>query len=399
MSWLSKALGMPSKKSIPDLNTDAEMEAIQQLAEEYGVDVSELAEQYATSEPQEYDYLGDIEAATQDSTSLSGLEADPRFSAAELKSLEMLEQMSDEGLTATDRADLAKIQGGANRNLRGQMGAIKQNMQSRGISGSGLDLMSQQNAAQAAAERQAYADLEIAAQGQGRRESATMDLGRLGSQLSQQDYNRKANEAAAQDAINRFNTQNQANRYNQGTQQDIANQNVDLTNQQAVNAYNARMGALDSQFNARGGNAELSYDQKVDQYNREALATQQSNAAGAGQLGAVTGIAGGVIGGIYGGPAGAAAGSQIGGAAGQAMYAHGGKIPGETNGVDSYADDTVEIMVQPGEIVIPETVATSPEASAEFVARENGQDIASTEDDIVGMFIETVNNLSKKRRT
>jgi hypothetical protein len=411
MSWLSKALGIPSKKGAPDLNTDAEMAAIQELAEEYGVDVSELAEQFATSTPQEYDYLGDLEVATQDSSALEGLEADPRFSAAELKSLEMLEQMSDEGLTATDRADLAKIQGGANRNLRGQMGAIKQNMQSRGISGSGLDLMSQQNAAQAAAERQAYSDLEVAAQGQSRRERATMDLGALGSQLSQQDYNREAQKAMAQDAINRFNTQNtnRANEVDRTTQQGIANKNVGLTNQQATDAYKARMAALGTTFDARSGNRQLDYDRKVDQYNRDALAAQQSNEAGAGQMGAITGIAGGVLGGIYGsagGPAGtiagAQAGSQAGSALGKAFYAHGGKIPGETNGVDSYADDTVEIMVQPGEIVIPETVATSPEASAEFVARENGQDIASTDntpnEDIVGMFIETVNNLSKKRR-
>ena len=76
-------------------------------------------------------------------------------------------------------------------------------------------------------------------------------------------------------------------------------------------------------------------------------------------------------------------------------YAEGGVIPGETNGIDSYADDTVEIMVQPGEIVIPETVAQSPEASAEFVAQENGQELA--DDDIVGKFIDTVAALSKRR--
>ena len=413
MSWLSKALGMPSKKGAPDLNTDAEMAAIQQLAEEYGVDVSELAEQFATSTPQEYDYLGDLEVATQGNSALEGLEADPRFSAAELKSLEMLEQMSDEGLTATDRADLAKIQGGANRNLRGQMGAIKQNMQSRGISGSGLDIMSQQNAAQSAAERQAYSDLEVAAQGQSRRERATMDLGALGSQLSQQDYNREAQKAMAQDAISRFNTQNtnRANEVNQTTQQGIANKNVGLTNQQATDAYKARMGALGIQFDARSGNNKLDYDQKVDKYNREALAAQQSNEAGAGQMGALGSVIGAGIGayGSGGNPAAITAGSQLGGQAGQAMYAHGGKIPGETNGVDSYADDTVGIMVQPGEIVIPETVATSPEASAEFVARENGQSLAGTvvgnpldpepDNDIIGKFIDTVNSLSKKRRT
>ena len=412
----------------PELDTSAELEAIKQLAEEYGTSVEQMANEFSNLSPEEYEYMGDMEVASQGDSAMADITSDTRFDDAQMKSLELLEQMSDEGLTATDKANLAGIESGANRNLRGQMGAIKQNMQSRGISGSGLDLMSQQNAAQASAERQALRDLEVAAQGQGRRERATMDLGQLGGQLNQQDFQRQAAQARAQDAINRFNTSNtnRANQYNQSTQQRIANQNTGTANQRQVQGYDARRGAAGSAYAARSGNSQLDYDAKVDQYNREALADKQRKEAGAGQLGAIGGVAGGVIGGIYGGPAGAAAGSQAGSGLGRAAYsgdgneqggffakggtvgpdgqkvqggcyAEGGRIPGETNGVDSYADDMVEITVQPGEIVIPETVATSPEASAEFVANENGMTVDNT-DDIIGAFIKTVSELNKKRR-
>ena len=353
--------------SAPDLETEAEMQALQDLIGDY-----------AESTPEEYQDLGGYTSEIAPDSALAGIATDPRFSDAELKSLEMLEKMSDEGLNATDRAELARVEGGVNRNLQGQMGAIKQNMQSRGISGSGLDLMSQQNAAQGAAERQAYADLEIAGQGQRRRENATMNLGQLGSQLSQQDFDRQAKKAQAQDVINRFNTQNTniANQSNAANSQNVSNQNVGSRNRHTDNVYDQRM---------KG--AGMNYDANVDQYNVDATSYQHKEDQKREREDMI-----------------------LGGAmkAGTAMLAHGGKIPGETNGIDSYADDTIEVMVQPGEIVIPETVAQSPEASAEFVARENGQMMAGTEvgnppnenpdDDIIGKFIDTVAALTKKRR-
>ncbi len=374
-----------------------------------------LAEEYANTMPEEYQDLGSAETVAQEASWMADIKTDPRFSDAELASLTQLETMADEGLTATDRADMSRIEGSANRNLQGQMGAINQQMQARGISGSGLDMVSQQNAAQAMAEKQAMQDLEVAAQGQQRRESATFDLGRLGSQLGAQDFDRQARQAQAQDVINRFNTSNtnQANVRDQQRQQGLSDRNVTGRNVHADNAYNARMGA-----------ARLGYDAGVDQDNQANIRHQQGNAARRGQTAGIGSAVGGVAGAIYGGPAGAAAGSQIGGQAGGAYadsqnknkYAHGGKvpmdyaegggIPGETNGIDSYADDTVEIMVQPGEIVIPETVAQSPEDSAAFVAEVNGDPMAGTEvgnpedkdDDVVGMFIKTVSELNKKKR-
>lgn len=397
---------------------DPELEALWELSQEMGVSIDELAADYAAQEPTAFEDLGGYSPEMVANSGLADIEVDPQYTNAEIKSMEMLENMSDEGLTATDRAELARVEGGVNRNLQGQMGAIDQQMQSRGISGSGLDLMAQQNAAQGAAERQAYADLEIAAQGQTRRENATMDLGRLGSQLGQQDFNRQAQQAQAQDVINRFNTQNtnQANAANTRNTQNIANDNVRMGNQRTNDVYNVQSKAGQQGYDVRADALKTKYDARVDARNRAELEKQRQEKMRRGKMGAIGSVVGGVGGAVLGnmaapgvgGVAGAKAGSEMGGQVGSNYFAHGGKIPeqgmdyaeggtipGETNGIDSYADDTVEIMVQPGEIVIPETVAQSPEASAEFVAQENGQELA--DDDIVGKFIDTVAALSKRR--
>ena len=384
---------------------DPELEALWELSQEMGVSIDELAADYAAQEPTAFEDLGGYSPEMVANSGLADIEVDPQYTNAEIKSMEMLENMSDEGLTATDRAELARVEGGVNRNLQGQMGAIDQQMQSRGISGSGLDLMAQQNAAQGAAERQAYADLEIAAQGQTRRENATMDLGRLGSQLGQQDFNRQAQQAQAQDVINRFNTQNtnQANAANTRNTQNIANDNVRMGNQRTNDVHNVQSKAGQQGYDVRADALKTKYDARVDARNRAELEKQRQEKMRRGKMGAIGSVVGSVGGAVLGnmaapgvgGVAGAKAGSEMGGQVGSNYFAHGGKIPGETNGIDSYADDTVEIMVQPGEIVIPETVAQSPEASAEFVAQENGQELA--DDDIVGKFIDTVAALSKRR--
>ena len=399
-------LGSGSGKG-PTLDTSAEMKALQ-----------ELAEQYAESNPEEYQWNLDLgyqeldpdSLAQLESSQMEGIEVDPRYAEAEQAALMQLQEMSTEGLTARDRADMAQIEGNVNRNLRGQRGAIEQNMQQRGISGSGLELVAQQQAAQSAIDRQAYAGLEKAAQMQGNKRAATMDLGNMSSQLSQRDYQREAQKAAAADAIARFNTQNtntalsennsgqnQANRYNNAGRQNTSSSNVSARNAHAESAYQARNNA-----------ARMDYDAKVDSYNQEMLKKQQEDAARKGKMGAVLGTAGAVVGGIYGGPAGAAAGASVGQGVGQAVAARGGKVPGEANGIDDYAEDTFNVNLQGGEIVIPDSISHDPELSAEFVehVNESGPEgeiparnpVEEPKDDVIGMFIETVNNLSKRRK-
>ncbi|MHA0110743.1 hypothetical protein ACXYUI_26840, partial [Klebsiella pneumoniae] len=96
------------------------------------------------------------------------------------------------------------------------IGAITQNMQARGLGGSGLDLVAKLQSGQDANQTEALRALEIAGQGEQARRDATAKAGNLGGSLESQDFGEQAAKAQAQDAINRFNTQNsnQAAQYN-----------------------------------------------------------------------------------------------------------------------------------------------------------------------------------------
>jgi hypothetical protein len=177
-------------------------------------------------------------------SALQGISTDPRYKDAELAALSDLEQQSKTGFTARDEADLARLEGEVNRQNRGRLGAIQQNMASRGMSGSGMDIAAQIAASQDATERQALAALEKNAQMGERKQDATSRLGSLASQLQGRDFGQAAAKAQAADAIARFNTANSIDRAkmntgiaNQGIQSNwqrgnqVSDQNVGIANQ------------------------------------------------------------------------------------------------------------------------------------------------------------------------
>jgi hypothetical protein len=162
-----------------------------------------------------------------------------------MNALLKLQQVGDEGgMTATDRARLSQIQDDTNTNLRGQQGAITQNLAARGMGGGMSEMVARQLAAQGAANRQGQQGLDVKAQAEQRALQAIMQSGQLGGQMGQQDFQNQAQIAQARDMINKFNTQNtqqvmsaniqgrnQAQATNAQNAQNIANQNVGLSNQ------------------------------------------------------------------------------------------------------------------------------------------------------------------------
>ena len=157
--------------------------------------------------------------------------------------------VSQGGLTDVDRARIAEIQQEMNRRERGQREALMQQYAARGLGGSGAEmaaaLMGQQEAAQGAS----MAGLQQAAMAQQARERALGQLGGMGSQVRGQEYEMQANKAAAQDAINRFNTQlrNEAFLRNINEQNRLAQQRF----QNQISQGEARMGAIGTSLGHR----------------------------------------------------------------------------------------------------------------------------------------------------
>jgi hypothetical protein len=300
---------------------------------------------YESKGNNQYSWLGDLQNAPQlGNTEMNGITTDPRLRGFEMGALADLEQLSKDGLSMRDQADLARLEGQVNRQNAGRTGAIQQNMAARGMGGSGLELVAQMQANQDATERQALASLEKAAMAQEGRRGAIAQLGAQAGQMSARDYQQQAQRAAAQDAINRFNVANQTQtqQYNHQGRQGIANQNVAQNNQFQQNMMGAKQGG-----------AQMRYNKGAEANNQAAIKDQQRSAQNAG-IGTAIGTVGGAF---FGGPAGAMAGGALGGALG-GMFYEGGQVPGDAlfEG-DHPGNDTFAAMLSPGEVVVPRSVA------------------------------------------
>lgn len=306
-------------------------------------DFMQAIKDYERSGNQQYSWLGDLTNTPQlGNSEMNGIAVDPRMKGYEMQALAELEQMSKDGLSARDQADLARLTNDVNRQNAGRQGAIQQSMAARGMGGSGLELVAQQQAAQDATERQALASLEKAAMTQEGRRGATAQLGAQAGQMSARDFQQQAQRAAAQDAINRFNVANQTQTqmYNHQGRQGTANQNVAQNNQFQQNVMGAKQGG-----------AQMTYNKGVE-------ANNQRNAKQGGGIGSVVGGAlSGAAAGSSLGPWGMLGGAAAGALSGSGMY-EGGRVEGQAQVPgDHPANDTEPKMLSPGEVVIPRSVA------------------------------------------
>jgi hypothetical protein len=240
--------------------------------------------------PELYKQVGELapemlQAQELGQTEMAGISLDPALRQAQMSALSKLTQIGEEGgMTATDRARLAQIQAEQTAALRGQTGAIMQNLAARGMSGGMSEMVARQMAAQESANRAAQQGLDVKAQAEQRALQALMQSGQLGGQMEQQQFGQAAQIAQAKDAIARFNAQNLQNVAQQNvqarnlaqaqnlqTRQGIAGQNVGLQNQAQM--YN--LGLPQQQYQNQMARAT---GQATGIQNQAALAAQQQQA-------------------------------------------------------------------------------------------------------------------------
>lgn len=210
------------------------------------------------------------QAILQGDSSFSNISTDPRLKQAQLSALSQLQEIGDSGgMNLQDKANLENLKSSLAQSERGSREAITQNMAQRGMAGSGMELASQLMNQQSSAQKASQQGLDIAAQAQQRALEAIMNAGTLGGNMRSQDYNEQAQAAAAQDAINKFNTANQ--------------QQVQTNNVQARN--NAQASNLASSQEI--ANANVATRNQQQQYNKELLQKQFDN-----QIAKANGVAG-----------------------------------------------------------------------------------------------------------
>lgn len=207
------------------------------------------------------------QAIMQDSSALNNITLDPKLKQAQMEALAQLQDIGqNKGLTAMDRAQLAQIQSDEATQARGAREAILQNAQARGMGGSGMEMLAQMQNAQDAATRQSARDTSVAGMAQQRALQAIQSAGQLGGQIQGQDFEQQARIAAANDAINQFNTANKnqammqnvgaandAQKFNLAKEMEVRKANTDIKNQQAQVGANARQQVAQNALNKAGG--------------------------------------------------------------------------------------------------------------------------------------------------
>lgn len=274
---------------------------------------------------------------TQGETAYNRISPDQGAVNAEMSALKQMEARGLTGMTPEDEADLFRAQMSANRSNRGRLGAIQNDMASRGMRGSGLDAVMQLQAAQDASEREALAAIEAAGQASNRRMQAQNTAAVMASRMRGESFDEQSAKANAQDLISRFNAnaqqlaqQRQMDARNQAAQQNWARRNQ--ASDQTTAARNQRQ---DRNIEVMQNANQMGYNAATQAENRrlqEEAEKRRRNAAKWQAIGALAGAGAGYAAG--GDMKSAGQGAKIGEASGALAnpdnygggYAHGGIV-------------------------------------------------------------------------
>jgi hypothetical protein len=275
--WISKMLSGGSKR--PDVSAEeaqiqAEIKAMRDAMPQEFVEDKWLQDL-------QLEQLGQLPELQQ--TEMANISLDPRMRQAQMEALQRLQGLSKEGYGLEDKA---AIQGALNDQAmqeRAQRQAVMQNMQARGMGGSGAELAQQLSAQQGGANRASQQTTDLAVEGRRRALEAMMQGAGLAGRMESQDFDRASQIAQAKDAVNRFNTQNQVQRayhnndvVNQGLQyNNQGRQGVHSANSQGQNQFGQNRFQNQAQVSGVAANdAAARINQKVDGYNQKKASEQ-----------------------------------------------------------------------------------------------------------------------------
>lgn len=242
---------------------DLSKEIIFQQFEQAGILTPQLEEDIAVAESE-----------------MGQLKEDPSLKSAQLKALAQMQQRAKVGLSAEDRAALNQVRSEVQRDAEAKRQQILQQMQSRGMGGSGAELMAQLQASQGAADQASAASDTLMAQAQQRALQALGQSAGMASDIRGQDFSVNQARAQALDERNRFLAQNSIarQRQNVGIMNDA--QRMNLAEQQRIQDMNAQMANAEKlrQSSEKGAY----FDRKLGLAQAKAAA-QMGQAAAAGQ--------------------------------------------------------------------------------------------------------------------
>lgn len=277
---------------------NAQQAAVDQLKNLQLPDVSEMQIQLENMVQQGIITPEQAQTYLVQQSEMNNIQTDPMLHQAQMDALSGLQDISsNNGLTAADRSQLQQIQSQEDAASRGEREAIMQRAQQRGMGGSGIELLQQMQNQQDSATRRSQRDLDVAGMAQTRALQALQQAGTLGGQIQAQDFGQRSQIAGANDAINKFNTQNQQNlalentkakniaqAQNLAEKQRVADANVGLRNAQQQYNKGLQQQQFENSYKKAGGLASSLQNQaqafqQAGKSNQELLGTGASAAA------------------------------------------------------------------------------------------------------------------------
>lgn len=361
-------------------SSSAATDAMKKAEDAYGNIQSPTQAQLTLPELQKYVQAGILtpaEAKTmlQNGNAYNDINLSPKTGEDQQDTLAKLKAVGDaKGMTPEMQAQLTQALDQVATNTHGTNASILDQMAQRGVPTSLMGGASMQAAAGDEARNANLSATTAAGQAEQNAINAMMNEGNLATTMHGQQYSEAADKAAAENAMKQWNAgatntaaESNANRAQQAgavnlsNAQDVSNQNTGVANQRT--AYNANLPQqiYNNAITKAGGMSGAATNMSNLQ--------QQQGKQNAGLMSGLLGTAGTVVGGIYGGPAGAAVGNQAGkmvSSDGTMSASEGAVVPGEprVNG-DSRENDRVHAMLSPGEIVLPRSVTTDPNAPSQ----------------------------------
>jgi len=172
---------------------------------------------------------------------LGNVQEDQSIRDTQRQALEMLKQRGQVGLSAEDRAALNQVRGEVQRDSEAKRQQILQQMQARGMGGSGAELMAQLQSAQGASDQAATGSDAVMAQAQERALRALSESGQMAGQVRGQDFDVNSTRARALDERNRMLAENSVSRQARNVGALNQAQQLNLSEQQRVNDANVSM--------------------------------------------------------------------------------------------------------------------------------------------------------------
>ena len=172
--------------------------------------------------------VGLLQAEELGPSSLGEISLDPRIRQAQFEALSQMQEIGKTGLTEEDMAAARQLQKQIGAQEQARQQSIMQNMERQGTGDSGLALAATLSSSQASANRAADEQDRLAQQAGANRRAALASTSTMAGNIRGQEYGQASDVARADDVIKQFNLANsmEAQRYNLGAQQNIANQQV-----------------------------------------------------------------------------------------------------------------------------------------------------------------------------